>query len=780
MKSFDNHKIVPVICAAALIILQLQSLASAGQKNLALHIKLDYDPKPAYPQTASPRDPLKLTDGVIGKCLWYEGNREKTVGWGYVESFEIVADLGAEYNVEHVDLYSSRGNCGGMQYPEYIMSLSSLDGRNYTPAGIEVTDDWGFVWVCDKRGLVENRKLTVPVRQRARYIKLIVRPTGFSTFFDEIEIIESEQPYSTRPSSSYANTRNQAIEIAERLGQVQRDLRAMLGRAESLPSGKEDFKQRFADLQTRISEALANLSRERVEKLESETGRLRAEFIRSVYGTDWLTYTSDPLDNLCYADIPPQSVGQSNLSFYQWQNEYSMQTFNLTNATQGDLTFQLSVSPLAQNGLSIPSESLVKVRRARYVFARGTGYFVDPLVLQGAKSFCVRPGETVQISVELNSKGIAAGRYTGAIAAQCEGQTDKRMATVPVNIEIADRVYRSNPSFMTLNWDNLTHVDNYTKNIVELAAQDLAEHYVNVSVISPGDIYRGTQLNPSLADRLNERSFARVKLLSLGLEAFSWRFGSDGVRRSDTDIYSDAWRMKFQSFMRGMIVYLARHGYGYDSYAIYPYDEYIGGKFIYVARLIRETDPNIRIYANHVGDGIKDVRKVFGLVDIWCPPLREQVVSQQMLDEIKRNCKEVWCYDTFSRNRLIKPIKESDKRFYRAMPIRAVAAGLSGAGFWVYSIDSSKGSFNDSDTLSWNVVYDGSRDPDKYCIYEPIVPSKRWQQWRLGVQDAVCLIQHKELLEEFSKKPASELTSEYLTSLRRRVDVTDNYPNGSR
>ena len=74
------------------------------------------------------------------------------------------------------------------------------------------------------------------------------------------------------------------------------------------------------------------------------------------------------------------------------------------------------------------------------------------------------------------------------------------------------------------------------------------------------------------------------------------------------------------------------------------------------------------------------------------------------------------------------------------------------------------------------VVYDGTQNPDKNCIPEIIIPSKRWQQWREGIEDAVCLMGHKELLDEFFQMPNAKLTSEYLTSLRRRADETRDTP----
>ena len=101
------------------------------------------------------------------------------------------------------------------------------------------------------------------------------------------------------------------------------------------------------------------------------------------------------------------------------------------------------------------------------------------------------------------------------------------------------------------------------------------------------------------------------------------------------------------------------------------------------------------------------------------------------------------------------------------MPIVAVSLGMTGTGFWVYQ---DKAGWTEDTLGAHGVVYNGSQNPDKDCYPEMIVPSKRWQQWRQGVEDAVCLSGHKDLLNEFFRTPNTKLSSEYLTSLRKRAD----------
>jgi len=102
------------------------------------------------------------------------------------------------------------------------------------------------------------------------------------------------------------------------------------------------------------------------------------------------------------------------------------------------------------------------------------------------------------------------------------------------------------------------------------------------------------------------------------------------------------------------------------------------------------------------------------------------------------------------------------------MPIKACGLGMTGAGFWTY-IDYRDSQFNYYENCIYGVVYDGKYLP-KDCVYESILPSKRWQMWREGVEDTVALKGHPELLKEFMAKTPNEITSKYLQNLRKRAD----------
>jgi hypothetical protein len=231
------------------------------------------------------------------------------------------------------------------------------------------------------------------------------------------------------------------------------------------------------------------------------------------------------------------------------------------------------------------------------------------------------------------------------------------------------------------------------------------------------------------------------------------------------------WESNFKFFLGQLDNTMHTNGCNYDGFATYPFDEYIGDDYIYVAKIIRKFDPKLKIFANCYGEGPKDFRKVVGLVDIWCPPIQLSLENRAWLEELKKVSDEVWCYGGASKEtyaaRTEFYYRANYRSFYRLTPIKAVALGMTGAGFWVYS-DWNGGHWSDT-IQSYGVVYDGREAPDD-CVSETIVPSKRWQLWREGIEDAVCLSGHKDLLDELMIQTDKTITNEYLIELRKRAD----------
>jgi hypothetical protein len=97
----------------------------------------------------------------------------------------------------------------------------------------------------------------------------------------------------------------------------------------------------------------------------------------------------------------------------------------------------------------------------------------------------------------------------------------------------------------------------------------------------------------------------------------------------------------------------------------------------------------------------------------------------------------VWTYDVPAPSKASSPGST-----YRLLPWEAWARGLQGCGFWAYGDTGlrSADAWNDFDGRRWDfaVVYGETGSP-RGLLGEGLAPSKRWQAFRIGIQDTALL-----------------------------------------
>lgn len=755
-------------------ILMLQSiLLAAGPQSLALHRKLVFAPEPNYRSTVHPRDPYFLTDGVRDQSLWGGRYQEKTVGWQLAELVEMTLDLGQIYKVGRINIYTVGGGRSGVEYPEYALAMVSADGRQYRFASFVASDDWVF-----GGNAAVPRTIVLPVEQKARYLKLYIRPTGNFFFTDEIEVIESQNAEERDNSASYMDE-EQVIDLVERARQLQRDSNVLAERLGEPGTAAGELADDWQAITITLSQLITNLTPQRVSRAEAAFAQFRAMWLRSEYKTDWLSYTAELMDILRYGDLPKDVPEDFSISLYQWQNEFSATTINLVNCSAETMYFRIVLSPLQLQEQTVDSSNIFELRRVRYVRVLNAGLVADPLVLQNEKPFPVAPGQTVQLWLEAYSKGLKSGTYTAALAIiSLAEEIAKTKQIVPITLEVADKTFPEKVPFLSRNAAYVTNSARFTSKSPEMtmaAVTDLEKHYINVHMVPPDRIFDNQKPQLSL-HKLSKELALRSKadpfiLLFLG--------GKSHLERRFGTFRSPGWESRFQLFLTRLRDYMLGSGFAYDDFALFPFDETIGDDFVYLAQIIRDFDPYLKIYANKWIEP-EDFNKVKDLIDIWSLHIPDVLTNKATYERYLKMgvFDQIWCYHAnLPCERYFAPPKMRTSRqwrgenrtFWRTMPMVAASLEMQGAGFWAYQDLNRTGWIKDKQG-EWGVVYDGTENPDKHCIPELIVPSKRWQQWRLGIQDAVCLMEHKSMLDEFFRTPSAKLSSEYLKSLRKGAD----------
>ena len=112
----------------------------------------------------------------------------------------------------------------------------------------------------------------------------------------------------------------------------------------------------------------------------------------------------------------------------------------------------------------------------------------------------------------------------------------------------------------------------------------------------------------------------------------------------------------------------------------------------------------------------------------------------------------MWTYEC------LEPMKAQEPySYYRLLPWRAFQRNQSGAGFWIYyyGLGFKPGEVPWDDTLRplgfSGVVY-GTKQDEALVNKESIVPSRRWEAWREGVEDYQYLYELQKAIDKIKNK----------------------------
>jgi hypothetical protein len=406
------------------------------------------------------------------------------------------------------------------------------------------------------------------------------------------------------------------------------------------------------------------------------------------------------------------------------------------------MSLYVSVSPLASpESTIVDSKKAFVIRRGFFTTAackstaRCVGSIADALVLQDENPFELGSGSVGQIWLTIFSPTLTARSYKGNIAVVAVSEGGKiDVESLPINITVAPLKFPQTIAVNSCVWA-YPQMAAETKNSLAEAMEDLAKHYTNVLVVPPADIpfprevKHGTIIKKSafsnLDDFLEINKYCRTILFYFAFEQGieSSRFGQ---------WMSPGWKKAFSDWIIEWVEHLKKTGVDYGQFAMYPFDEKLGDNFYELAKLIKSIDPKIRIYANSFGRGPKDFTRFRDLIDIWCPHNGQCTEHPDWLKLLKSFGKEVWTYNEKGPGMSNDPYS-----YYRLMPWRAFKQGQVGVGFWNYVDYNKKAGWDDTDRPDgyYGVIYGSCIQGTVDTLGEYIVPSRRWEAWREGIED---------------------------------------------
>ncbi len=758
-----------VLRQCTFIILFLSVLCAgsvSAEINLALNKSYTFLVEPSYKACTDKLDIIQLTDGYASSDIHW--SKKSTVGWVRASTgLEIVIDLEQLSPVDQVKVHSVGGGFAYVEFPEFIAVLVSKDGKRYGFAGLVGSEQLPV----DAQKKIPHTFVIDNLNTEARFVKVVVRPRGLLFFTDEIEVI-----YNEKQSDQDAVRRKDLLELSsglELLEAIEDYLQVRANVSETIKVLQDNRGSFSADFFKKVSSKLDILaekfklptdeiySQNELSSFGNRLGATRAQIYKEVYKKPFVCFAANPMEMLLEKNMPLADIAkQKQIDIQLWQREYESAAINIINCSQEQLDVVVSVSPITgQDGISIESNKTFTIRRAVFVKAIGLGSIADALVLQNEEAFRLQPGRVAQIWLTVFNPALTADDYKGTFAVAASSAREKLpIETIPLNLRVERITF---PEDVALNTWNCAYPHNEFlsfKTWSELA-KDLKAHYTNVNVIYPtflpfpkkvtetGLIVGGTDYEKM--DKLIESTdFARTHLFYCG-------FGYWYHKRFGKQMLSASWKKAFSTWLILLVEHLKQIGIGYDKFAMYPFDERLSDEFYEVAQLIKKTDPNIRIYANRLFKNPSDFMRFKDLVDIWAPAEIHCVQYPASLEKLKNSGKLVWTCSAAGPGKSNHPY-----HYYRLMPWRAFKRGLTGAGFWTYTYTDKnppRNSWNDTLKVGgyYGVVYSFYGSPvDTHG--EKVVPSRRWEAWREGVEDYEYLYKFQQVINSVRNSNPTE------------------------
>ena len=561
----------------------------------------------------------------------------------------------------------------------------------------------------------------VPVGEQSRlaFLPYLHKTTG-TVWFDDIEIVELTP------------------DLAQRIEQLRvrnillRDL-ALVEQA-CREAGDKEASRQAAAMREKVSKEAAlptDLDRRRGPPffpLHREIHSILGAALGRRYPDQGLVpWPVDPFARQPHLICPPRAPQQGLTRIEALRNDVEQVALNLTNTTTDDIQATLSLTG-SVSGLSVVWREVVPVEF-------GEGVFIDDALpraslVDGKVRTNVPPGMTRQVWLEIHT-GETAAALDGAIRVQWA----QRTTDVPLVVRVHNLSYPAKWPIHTFSYAYLP-VRTLTKDRIAVAAADLASHHINAmmphswveklpsavfaddGMLQPGKMDWST-FDATLKYSGHANTFvflippARLKLMCM-------------PEGEDATFGGPVWEKRAVEWLRAVIAGLKERGVGYDRMVWSADDEPSGGTVdtvVTVGRMFRRADPKIRIYSNFYSAATPaDVRRMDGVVDVWAPHL--DCLDERYLPICTQRNRELWAYRVQGKRTLPSSVRGAFWRLF--------AVGVKGYSFWTYTdVSADPWSPYDIDRHDYHVVYSG--DPAE------MIPSKRWEAWREGVEDYALL-----------------------------------------
>ncbi len=434
--------------------------------------------------------------------------------------------------------------------------------------------------------------------------------------------------------------------------------------------------------------------------------------------------------------FPKGDTRSQKLEVVALGNEYESRAVYLTNLGMEALFVKVMPVQWTHNGRKLmKNEHILQLREVVEVGTDLGGTVSDALpLLNEGRVISVPPMGNRQLWLTFDTHGLDEGNYEGMLKLLALGAGDA-FVEMPLRLHVSSVSLPEESRYRFYSW---AHMGNDPEErLARLRFDDLLAHGTTVFGVGvprqPFNAQGNLTGTPDWTKHDKWMKMYRGKGMVL---IPSFQYSVKGPK--EAPMWSEPWEKAYKAALKRYVAHLKELGFGYDGFALYPYDEpwltgmSVANKLIKVAKLSKEADPNVLIYCDPAGMASpENSAEAAGYIDIWMPQIDLLKKDKRLLAFYKSTGAQVWTYEAPGHSRLLKPLG-----LYRMQPWLAFRYGLSGSGIWTYNVGSING--------SWDPVKGGTFYSLVYEDGQTIVPSRRWEAYRDGVEDYHMLTMLKE------------------------------------
>ena len=747
---FDDVQILPVAEAGTLLV----GLDLASQyENVARGARYVFEPQPGYGLCTDPADKTQLTDGQY--TAGYFWTQRSTVGWSGCRPVIITMDLGKHVPIRGIS-YNTAAGVAGVEWPEVVMVLVSVDGRAYHSLGdlVALTRTQGDPPPVE--GYAVHRFHAEGMKAHGRYVKLLIEPLGPYCFVDEIEVYRGEDAWLKLPLPGEEIRHpleyfEDDLFLAAVKRQVGYDLEAGRVAVKAVPFPEAE-RQRLGTVIAEIEQAIAELP-------AVESKGFRAVFplndvharafslhgaARAARGRPpvvaWRANAWDPLGLTELPDRPPAP----SVAVVAMRGETRAGAVNLANCTERPITVQVRVTglpPSANPGyITVHEVAWTHTREGKPVAAA----LPEVPLQQGAYAISLPAGMTRQVWLSVTPREVVGGTYTGVLRISWPGG---QPMNVPLSLRVLDLDFPTRPALSVGGWDytNASRVYGVTPENREALIAHLQERYVDspwaTSAVIPHGTFDGEGNHAREPD--TGRFDAWVDLWQGSRRYCVFAAVRDSI--AGTKIGEPLFDKKVAAWIRFWVTHAKTReiqpGQLYLLLVDEPHDNKQDETIVAWARAIEAVEPDVVIWEDPTyTDPTEATAELMEASDMLCPNrpmmLREGEAFEQFYREQRQAGTRLDLYSCSGPSRMLDPYS-----YHRLQAWSCFDLDAEGTFFWAFG-DTGGGS-------SWN-EYATNRRSFTPLFLGPasVTPGKHMEAIRESVQDFEYLIMLRKRVRE--------------------------------